>query len=683
MGNPSAPQRRKARFRERQAGTVSTAAARPAPAPPAPPVVPRVRPRRQFWSAPARRPALTREHLLVLSIVLVGFAVRIWDVGSRAMHGDEAVHAWLSWNLFRGVGYQYDPVYHGPLQFPVTALFYFLFGVSNVTGRLLSVLTGSALVALPYFLRRELGRPAALLASALIAISPSFVYVARLERDDSIVSFLTMAMVIGLFGFLRTRGSRYVYLAVTAVALSFSTMENTYITLFVFLSFVVITVGSEAIARRRVGEHLARFWSRTGDMGSIRLPALAVSGVVLLLLFALTVLTGWYPPVPLALGALMIALVHRQALLRAREPGTPRMGSILATIGDQTWLNAATIAIAIIFLLYSTFGTNLRGIWDATQPILSSGAACGQANEAPLGLNPCRKDILGGLFYWLAQHKVARGGQPWFYYTFLFTLYEQIAVVFGLGGMLYFLRRPTVFTTFLTYWAVLMFGIYSWAGEKFPWLTVHPLLPFLLIGAMFLVEMIRRPRWSRYLALAVAALLGALEVHSMVLSSFVNGANPVEMMVYVQSSPDTPRVAQRILSISNKATNGVTLPVTVDAADTWPFAWYLRDMTNVAYPQSSQLTQKPYSTNPVILVSESNQATLASRLTGYSGKPYTLRWWFPEDYKLLTWRSFFTDLKDPGYWGAVTEWLINRRPFGPRGVERFILYVKKGFVSPY
>jgi len=38
----------------------------------------------------------------------------------------------------------------------------------------------------------------------------------------------------------------------------------------------------------------------------------------------------------------------------------------------------------------------------------------------------------------------------------------------------------------LIWWAVGMFAVLSWAGEKMPWLTVHIALPLLLLAASYL-----------------------------------------------------------------------------------------------------------------------------------------------------------------------------------------------------
>jgi uncharacterized protein (TIGR03663 family) len=619
------------------------------------------------------------EHACYAAVVTLAFVLRIWDAGSRAMHGDEAEHAWFAWNLFRGAGYAYDPVYHGPLQFPITAAFYFLFGVSNTTGRLLSILCGTAIVALPYFFRREMGRPAALLASSLIAVSPAFVYVSRLERDDTISALCAFVLAIAIFGYVRTRQVRFVYIGAAAAALSLSAFENTYITLFIFGSYIAIVLLAQSL-RGRAGELLARACRYTGTAHAISAPMLLAALAVLLAALALTVATGAYPPVPFVLALLIIALVARQAYFAVSEDDATTYLSALRSISRQTWINAATIIIGILFLFFSTFGSNPHGIWDSSQPFFNTGNAC-PGNSFPF--NPCRKDIIGGLFYWLSQHQVARGGQPWFYYPLLYGLYEQIAVIFGIGGIIWYLRRPTLFTSFLTYWAVLGFGIYSWAGEKFPWLMIHPLAPFLMLAAMFVVDVVRQPSLWRWVMVLAVLLVAALQIHGTYEVNYVNGADPVEMMVYVQSSPDTPKVAQDILSLSNKVTNGDDLHVTIDSLDTWPFAWYLRDMPNVGYPAYPQILQKPFSTNPVILVDDSDRAALLPQLGGYSGHEYVLRWWFPEDYKQLTWKSALGDIVNPGYLNVIGQWLIDRRPFGPRQSIKFYYYVKRGLASPY
>ena len=81
---------------------------------------------------------------------------------------------------------------------------------------------------------------------------------------------------------------------------------------------------------------------------------------------------------------------------------------------------------------------------------------------------------------------MARGGQPWYYYFVLIPLYEPLAVVFGLAGLVRALVQPTRFRIFLVYWFIVTLSLYTWAGEKMPWLVIHIMLPFLGLAGVAL-----------------------------------------------------------------------------------------------------------------------------------------------------------------------------------------------------
>ena len=61
------------------------------------------------------------------------------------------------------------------------------------------------------------------------------------------------------------------------------------------------------------------------------------------------------------------------------------------------------------------------------------------------------------------------------------------------------------------------------------------------------------------------------------------GDTPVEMLVYVQSSPDIPVVRDAIDKVAAASGEGVHLPIVVDSKDdfAWPWAWYLRKYDNL------------------------------------------------------------------------------------------------------
>ena len=85
------------------------------------------------------------------------------------------------------------------------------------------------------------------------------------------------------------------------------------------------------------------------------------------------------------------------------------------------------------------------------------------------------------------------------------SAYETIALVFGLIGLGAAVRRPTIFTGFLAWWFVLAFVIYTWAGEKMPWLTIHIALPLTILAGWFLGRLFSQPRPWRLAVPKIAA----------------------------------------------------------------------------------------------------------------------------------------------------------------------------------
>jgi len=130
------------------------------------------------------------EAYLYVGLFVVAIALRFTDLGARALHHDESLHAYFSYGLSTGKGYLHDPLMHGPFLFHITALIYLLFGASDATSRFAPALFGSALVLMPLLLRPWMGRVGAVAAAAFIAFSPSLLYYSRFIRNEAWVAVL-------------------------------------------------------------------------------------------------------------------------------------------------------------------------------------------------------------------------------------------------------------------------------------------------------------------------------------------------------------------------------------------------------------------------------------------------------------------------------------------------------------
>src|SRR3990172_6551927 len=95
--------------------------------------------------------------LIFTTLIILAIITRFYNLGARVMSHDETTHVYFSWQYEQGRGYQHDPLSHGPLQFHLPALSYFLFGASDATARTPAAVMGVLAVGMVWLFRRWLG----------------------------------------------------------------------------------------------------------------------------------------------------------------------------------------------------------------------------------------------------------------------------------------------------------------------------------------------------------------------------------------------------------------------------------------------------------------------------------------------------------------------------------------------
>jgi predicted membrane-bound mannosyltransferase/DNA-binding beta-propeller fold protein YncE len=180
----------------------------------------------------------TPEKLAYLAIFILAILTRLWNLGVRAMSHDECLHVQYSWYFYRGLGYEHNPMMHGPLLFHVNALLYFLFGDNDFTARLYPAVVGIAIVMFPVLLRRWLGKIGALGTSALFLISPFILYYSRYIRHDIPAIFFGLVMAWAAWRYIEERHDKWLILLAAAQALLFASKEVSYFYVAIFGSFL-------------------------------------------------------------------------------------------------------------------------------------------------------------------------------------------------------------------------------------------------------------------------------------------------------------------------------------------------------------------------------------------------------------------------------------------------------------
>jgi uncharacterized protein (TIGR03663 family) len=564
------------------------------------------------------------EYLPFLGLMFLGLVLRFWDLGYKALHHDESLHAFYSWRLYDGEGYAHDPMMHGPLLFELNAVVYLLFGANDFTARLVPALFGVAVVGMPFLLRHELGRAGAVAASMLFVVSPAFLYFSRFIRHDIYVDAFTLLLVVGVFRYLATSNRAWFYTACVSAALLFATKEDFYISGFIPFAFLA-----------------ASWFLLKGEPGM---------------------------------------------LFRAR----------IRALGARAWIIGAALLVAINLVLYTTFLTNLQGVCTALVTLPLSGCS----------------GSTGALSYWLSQQDFARGGQPWFYYFMLLPLYEFVPLILGVLAIA-IVRPRQLFFWFCAFWFVAALLIYSWAGEKMPWMLPQITLPLVLLAGRLLGQwydagfgrralaprglavgglivltlfamlawlglgaapvaspvaqqsvtlqrlalavliaavvgglVFLAPRWGREtvlpgVGLGLLAIFGASYLRTSLMVNYDHPDAPVEPLIYVQSTHDVPFIANEIERIGQQTGKGKDVNILMDngwgdgehESVAWPFEWYLRDYHNRRYYTRTIDPTVNLADYPVLLARDTNIEPIQNELSHYTCANYRLNAWFPEDYK--------------------------------------------------
>jgi uncharacterized protein (TIGR03663 family) len=550
----------------------------------------------------------------IVAILGVGFVLRIADLGSRALHHDESLDAWFSWRFLEGTYEGYDPVYHGPFRFFVTAGFYWLFDDSVETARLISVLAGTALIALPWLLRRELGVVGTGAAAVALAVSPSFLYYSRFAREDALTAAVALAIIVAIVAYVREPRPWLPSVMAALLAVSFAVKESTYLFVFMLATFLLTAVAAQAWreARRLEPELPNRDVTWPCLSALTMLGAFIVAGNWFDSVFVLLVLYG--------LVLIGVALVFtRAALVRgATLTDIPLLGK-LASVGLAPWL----IALGVFVLSFEAYFT----VWFTNGEDWTAG-------------------VTDALRHWNEQQDVNRGGQPWYYYLYLLPVYEWLFLGLAFVGSLRVWRRRDFLGSLLVWLAFSSVVIYSYAGERMPWLALHMLLPVLLLAGMGVQVIWNRRRTPLGQVVAAVVALGLLgTVVSSYHTNFTRDNDPRELLSQAgQATPDVPATVERYEELAQLSQAELDRPVriAIDNASTWPWPFYLRDAT-VSYFDASD-GEAPDS--DIVIITSNNNSALSPQLTGYDSEFIRHRWWWVPDYNggwVSGWADYMAD----------------------------------------
>lgn len=484
----------------------------------------------------ARRIPLTAEFVLYALVIAAAVLLRTWDLGTRALHHDESIHAQWSWGLLQG-NYHHSPIFHGPFYYHFQAAIFFVFGASDYTSRISAAIAGSVLVALPLLLRHRLGPVGTFVAVALTAFSPTLVYFSRFFREDIYMAAFTLLMVIAMWRYIDEGRAGWLYAVAAGFTGNVLTKEGSFLVFAVVLVYLDLYLASQLAARTLAGrserftrDDLARIGTLDRSPSERLAPesqARAAGGfdtpfrrAVLALAFApyAWLIAAFWPfigpirrrfdwgeslPRPgevlLLLGTFCLPLLTPVARVTLLEPlgilETDRLswekslqGPIAARDGIAL-LGLFTVTTSLAAFAGLQWRPKLWGIAFATSALVYLTLM----TSLWTNLHGLVSGPWGSLDYWYSQQDAHRGEQPWFYYHLLMLAYEYLPLALVVLGGWWSIVRGDAFSRFLVTWLLGIWLALSWGAEKMPWLNTHIALPACLLAAWSVQQ-----AWNRW-----------------------------------------------------------------------------------------------------------------------------------------------------------------------------------------
>ncbi len=635
-------------------------------------------------------------YFVFLMLVLAVFS-RFWDLGAKPFHHDESLHAYYSHIIATGGVREYDPLLHGPFLYYFVGFWQFvsnvLFGtgLSDVTARAPAAFFGVLVVMSPLLVRKLCGSIGTLVLMLFFLISPTTLYFGRFLREDVFTSIWVLGTLFGAalsrilpdnrnaelrFGrvlqieFPFTPKTAAAIFASSMMAFHFTNKENSFLHAALWGVAIVAIVICERIfcsdrkstSGNEVDYSTLEISIRGESVRGESVRGESVRRVILstaIFVFIFVVFfssffrhsQGWYSGVLDGLYRKSLVYWWQQDQQRRIDgpfdyhlPIIANYEFLLLPFLGLAWFRVVVLSRRLSEHLLSRVRFVLtRGklFYPTVIFVLALIIATMFLPRLALVSEGCSfSDIACASGHPLGCHGAQ--SSPFCFLHISHTRHLLQIVVYAVAGAIAFLSSMHVgrrIDAFLWFWLTGALGVYSYVGEKVPWLTLYIIFPILLIAGLETARILgpgtlpvdsmnlskrraalyaEKPqivqKWKRKIAqallpialvwLAVAIPFTAFKAWHV---AFLDAANPDERLVFTQTSPAVKairdrwelalRSAQRkqverqpqatlqtlgntLASTSTNTSINTSINVCMDGEATWPLAWYVLPFKN-------------------------------------------------------------------------------------------------------
>ncbi|MCE8422959.1 MAG: TIGR03663 family protein [Candidatus Methanoperedens sp.] len=491
-------------------------------------------------------------YFVYIFLIVLALFLRLHDLGIRVFHHDEAAVGYFTYKLFNDGIYSYDPSFHGPFMYYVTAEMFRHFGDNIYAARLLPAILGATMLLFLIPLRKYIGKTGMVIAAFFYAISPSFLYYSRFYREDIFISFFSLLILVCAVKYAENYNVdgyslfRPFYLFTGGVALASlaALKENAYITAALILFFLLLV-----IIREKLFSNLFEKIKRLDKNLIIIATESLLLCLVVILCFSLFY-TGKFLDIAGMKEAFLKAILHWYEMHKTERIGGPYF----------FYLPILALYELPVFV-FSILGIAYYG--------------CCEGKKEKILVFLLAYWITADIMYYISDiYPASNKFFPTAYLPGSIIVFFPL-VVYGIATVL---KSRNLFFSFLIYWALANLAIYSYLQEKVPWLILNPLLPLVLIAASYIGGVLPTIKANlRTAAVIFLVVSSSYLVYSSVFLNYYDYTNPAEPLIQAAQPPQKYSIfIDKIFEISAQYQNQSTPLQITDTEMETQFLWYLR-----------------------------------------------------------------------------------------------------------
>lgn len=630
-------------------------------------------------------------------IIVIGLLLRWLLLDARPYHHDESLHGMYGryfYDFPDNNYYKYDPMLHGPMLYNSMRFIYAWFGDSLWAARTPTCIMGSIFMVMPFLFRRYFSRTSVLILTGVVAFSPTLAYWARFLREDS---WVMAGLLLSLYGFTIASNSWKSFFVLFGFTIQWCTKESAIVSLAVLIGYLVFELFFKTFILKekdtlckRIYDYILKFPWQTGW-----------SLLVCFGIYAWFYSAGFRYPEGIWEGSGWKAFEYwskHHAMERIQGPFNFHV-YVLGWYELPFFL--AFLTHVVLFYRRASSEVRFAGLSVLALIVLS----CFVTNPDTIRDNAMWKpfklkdnlDIVGLLLL--------------LFHAPIVTVQHLLKRQYGLAATGYF--------------GTATFFVYSYLGEKVPWLSVYPLifmLPYLtlffesyfkqypidyknypvkraalyvgtLLSVLALFFMFEERNNAGYkqnediLFLCSGALLIAIGlcdryghylktfnigrwltvgamifmIRASVQTNFLYAGRETEYLSQVHTTHDLHEIALQVIDDIKNERHGYKPLVFGTGEATWPLAWYFRHLKE-EYKFTSKPEEKTNFT--YLFIDWKDQREPGEIPEGYTARKLNLRgWWVPE-FKQMTLKKFL-------------RYSINHYPWSPSGFTYTTLLMAK------